>query len=102
MELDEIMINIKSILEEMHLSNNDQWDKDYPQSKDFTEDIADGNLYVYEDEYNIICGLICIDFNEPAEYQGPNWSSDEKSMVVHRMTVSVNCRGRGIGTGLMK
>lgn len=100
-DLDNIMEIIKKTVEEMNSYNNYQWDENYPQSKDFANDIEKGDLYV-KDINGQVAGFICVNYVEPEEYNGLNWSSDEVCMVIHRMAVNFNCRNKGIGTSLMK
>lgn len=97
----EIMQIIKETIAEMRTYSNTQWDENYPQEKDFTNDIKRGYLYVAERESKLV-GFICINKVEPAEYNGLNWSLKEDCMVVHRMAVNPNYRRSGIGTELMK
>lgn len=97
----EIMQIIKETIAEMRTYNNTQWDENYPQEKDFMNDIQKGDLYVAEREGKLV-GFICINKVEPVEYNGLNWSLNEDCMVVHRMAVNPNYRRSGIGTELMK
>ncbi|CAH2213039.1 GNAT family N-acetyltransferase [Tepidibacter aestuarii] len=100
-DLNNIMEIIKETIEEMHSYNNYQWDENYPQSKDFANDIEKGDLYV-DDINGQVAGFICVNYVEPDEYNGLDWSFDEKAMVIHRMAVNFNCRNKGIGISLMK
>ncbi|WFD08903.1 GNAT family N-acetyltransferase [Tepidibacter hydrothermalis] len=100
-DLDNIMEIIKETIKEMHSYNNYQWDDNYPKSKDFANDIEKGDLYV-EDMNGQVCGFICVNYLEPDEYNGLNWSVNEKAMVIHRMAVDSRFRKKGIGTSLMK
>jgi GNAT superfamily N-acetyltransferase len=100
-DLDRIMQIIKGTIEEMNAGGNDQWDDNYPQSKDFARDIENGDLFVEETDGKVE-GFICINYEEPEEYNGLNWSSDEKAMVIHRMSVSIDSRKQGIATRLIR
>lgn len=99
-DLNSIMEIIKSTVEEMKTYNNNQWDENYPQAKDFTNDIESGNLYVDDDRGNIK-GFICVNFIEPVEYENINWSSNDKSMVIHRMAVNPKFRQQGVASEMM-
>lgn len=101
-DLNSIETIIKDVKEKMHSINNYQWGNDYPNISNFENDIADENLYVYVGEDDEIKGIICINFEEPSEYKGLNWSLDEKAMTLHRMAVNVNSRNQGIATALMQ
>lgn len=95
-----IMEIINNTVEEMKLYNNTQWDENYPQGKDFEKDIESGDLYI-EVEDNKLKGFICVNYIEPKEYKELNWSSNEKSMIVHRMAVNPKFRNCGVGSKLM-
>lgn len=100
-DLDSIMQIIKETIMEMKLYNNTQWDERYPKSVDFIKDIENDDLYV-EDMYGQVIGFICINYIEPVEYKGLNWSSNEKAIIIHRMAIDSKYRNQGIGTRLMK
>ncbi|MCB2361674.1 GNAT family N-acetyltransferase [Clostridium estertheticum] len=85
----------------MRSYNNDQWDENYPQEKDFINDIQKEDLFVIEREGKIV-GFTCINKVEPVEYNELNWTINETAMVGHRMSVSPDYRRNGIGTELMK
>ena len=87
-DLESIMQIIKSTVEEMKTYNNTQWDENYPLEKDF---VSDGE----------VAGFICLNYEEPEEYLGLNWSSNKKAMVIHRMAVNPNFRKTGIASKLV-
>ncbi len=100
-DLDSIMDIIDLTIEEMSSYNNTQWDKNYPQSNDFIIDIQKGDLYIKSTGKDIK-GFICVNYIEPKEYNGLNWTSNQKCMVIHRMAVHPKYRNQGIGSMLMK
>lgn len=100
-DIKDIMEIIKGTIAEMRTYNNTQWDENYPQEKDFINDIQKEDLYVVEREGKLV-GFVCINKVEPDEYDGLNWSLKEDCMIVHRMAVDPNYRRSGIGTELMK
>lgn len=100
-DLKDIMEIIKQTIVEMSSYNNNQWDENYPQEKDFINDIEKEDLFVIEIEEKI-AGFICINKVEPREYNKLNWTLNEAAMVVHRLSVSPAYRRHGIGTELMK
>lgn len=100
-DIKNIMKIIEETIVEMHLYGNYQWDENYPQEKDFINDIQKGDLFAYEREGKLV-GFVCINQVEPAEYRGLNWSFNEEFLVIHRMAVKPSVRKTGIGTELMK
>lgn len=99
-DLDSIMKIVAKIIEEMSTYNNFQWDANYPQASDFATDIGKGELFVSVREDKVV-GFICINRDEPKEYEGLKWSSNEEALVIHRMGVSSDYRNSGIGTELV-
>lgn len=95
-----IMEIIKATLAIFRSENNPQWDELYPAADVFEADIRNGSLYVYGSES--IEGFVCIDGNQPTEYEGVNWSSDSPALCVHRLAVHPQTRGNGVGGKLMK
>lgn len=100
-DIKNVMEIIKETIVEMHSYGNYQWDENYPQEKDFLNDIQKGDLFVTEREGKLV-GFVCINKVEPVEYNGLNWSLNDEAMVVHRMAVNPAYRKNGIGTELMK
>jgi ribosomal protein S18 acetylase RimI-like enzyme len=100
-DLESIMGILRKIIVEMHGYNNFQWDENYPQAQDFTSDIQKGNLFVSVREVEI-AGFICINQNEPIEYEGLKWSLAEDALVIHRMGVNPDYRNAGIGVALVR
>ncbi|RDY27012.1 GNAT family N-acetyltransferase [Romboutsia weinsteinii] len=100
-DLNNIMKVIDLTVKEMKQENNTQWDERYPIEEDFLVDIEKGTLYVEEVDGEFK-GFICVDFNQPKEYDDINWSSNKESMVIHRMAVNPACRRQGIGQRLIK
>ncbi|WML37479.1 GNAT family N-acetyltransferase [Clostridium sp. OS1-26] len=100
-DIKNVMEIIKETIVEMHSYGNYQWDENYPQEKDFLNDIQKGDLFVTEREGELV-GFVCINKVEPVEYNGLNWSLNDDAMVVHRMAVNPAYRKNGVGTELMK
>jgi len=100
-DIKEIMNIIRTTVIEMHTYNNYQWDENYPQEKDFINDIIEGNLYVSERDGKLVA-FICVNKIEPVEYSGLRWSSGKEAMVIHRMSVNSEYRRLGVAMELMK
>lgn len=92
-DLTRIMAIVQATVMEMHAYGNYQWDEVYPTEQDFASDITQGDLFVSEAEGQI-CGLICINQTEPAVYADAGWTLAEKALVLHRMAVDPDLRGR--------
>lgn len=100
-DLSDIMIILEGIIKEMASYNNTQWDAAYPQAQDFQADIEKQELYVSVRDSQVV-GFICINRDEPKEYDGLSWASKKEALVIHRMGVSSKHRKEGIGTELIQ
>lgn len=75
----------------------DQWQTGYPDYACIKQDIlSQKGFFIAEDK--TILGYLCIDYNGEAAYDNINgkWSASEKYVVVHRMALAENARGKGI------
>lgn len=101
-DLKEILDIIKIAIEDMHSQSVYQWDHTYPSKEIITEDINEGNLYIYKDG-NIIKGFIVLNEYQDKEYEQLNWNyNDGKQLIVHRLCVSPKYKGKGIATKLIE
>ncbi len=102
-DLDGIMDIVGRVVAEMRAEDIDQWSEEYPARADFRADIADGALWVDEEEggAGALRGVVCINREEPPEYRDGAWSRDGASLVIHRLAVHPGCRRRGVGRGLL-
>lgn len=97
-ELDAIMeiINMAKI----HLKEQgiDQWQTSYPDFSDIKSDIDNKKGYVILCNNSEIYGYLCIDFDGEEAYNDIDgkWNTDENYVVVHRLALSKNARGKGI------
>lgn len=80
-----------------------QWTSDYPQREHVASDIEAGRGYALKDESGHVAGYICIDFGGEPAYDSikGQWRSKEPSGVLHRMAISPNYRGQGLGGVLL-
>lgn len=99
-DVNSIMEIVQGVIVEMHSYNNFQWDENYPLIKDFAGDIKKGDLFVAIREEKI-AGFICINRDQPIEYEGLKWSLSEEALVIHRMAVSPDYRNAGVGFELV-
>jgi GNAT superfamily N-acetyltransferase len=99
-DIESIMEMVGKIIVEMNSYNNFQWDESYPQAQDFASDIQKEELYVAVRESKVV-GFVCINRDEPKEYEGLKWSSSNEALVIHRMGVNPDYRNAGIGTELV-
>lgn len=84
----------------MQECGNFQWDENYPLREHFEQDIIEGALYVIEMN-GVVAGLACLNGDVPEEYSKALWQSGGEALVIHRMAVSPEFRGRGFGRMLL-
>ena len=95
-----IMEVINNVVPLLAATGNFQWDETYPNAEAFKEDIANGELWVYEAD-GLIAGVAAITTDQEPEY-ARIWDINETAVVVHRLAVSPQFRGKGIAKLLME
>jgi GNAT superfamily N-acetyltransferase len=84
----------------MRASGNLQWDEHYPNAGVFEKDVAQGQLWVAEIDGQI-GGVAAITTDQSPEYADVGWDIMETAIVVHRVAVDPEFRGKGIAAELM-
>lgn len=80
-----------------------QWNENYPALTHILADITAGNGYVLESEGRVIAYGAVVFTGEPAyEELDGCWLSDEPYVMVHRLAVALDRRGRGAGAAFMR
>ena len=80
----------------------DQWQNGYPSFDVVREDISLSRSYAVEIDESV-CGTFVMMENEPTYdkiYEG-EWLGNEDYIAIHRVAISVRCRGRGISTSII-
>lgn len=98
-DLPAILAITKETVEIMAKEGNPQWDETYPNEQDFRRDILEGSLFVFEENEEIL-GFICLNLQQPKEYQKAAWSQNAPATVLHRTAVSPAHRGKGTAKAL--
>lgn len=98
-DISRIMEIVAATLPIMHSEGNFQWSEQYPTADVFGEDIAQANLFVYDD--GGVGGFVCLNDDQPSEYQGKGWSNHGPSLCIHRLAVCPVQRGQGVGSALL-
>lgn len=93
-DIGKIMEIVREAIALMNGEGNTQWDQSYPLPEDFFRDMDEGTLYVYDD--GEVRGFVCINWEQPPEYEPVAWKSDREATVIHRMAISEQSRGQGI------
>lgn len=78
-----------------------QWNEYYPSVAIFEHDIAQENMYVFEQEKTIV-GCVMLSFKKDAFYNSIAWKTPEKKhLYVHRLAVHPDFQGKGIAQKIM-
>jgi ribosomal protein S18 acetylase RimI-like enzyme len=100
-DVPEIMNLVSRVVPLMRATGNLQWDHTYPNPPVFERDIELGQLWVLEEEGRI-AGVAAITRDTEPEYRNVGWDIDEPAIVVHRLAVDPEFRGKGIAESLMR
>jgi len=78
-----------------------QWTEAYPSEAAFQNDLARGELWVFDSGEGPVASLVLSDFMDP-EYRGVPWSTpDEGARYIHRLAVHPDFQRRGIAGRMM-
>lgn len=105
-DIDQVMIAVEDAREFLKEQGNGQWQDGYPNRDDFINDIKNKRLFVIEDDNNpsIIVGVCALTYYEEAYhhlYEG-EWLTDLPYMVMHRVAIRKDYRGKGYGKRLFQ
>ena len=95
-----IMTVFKHCTEAMLKANIHQWDGKYPTSTIFQRDIEESCVFVIKSDVEIVA-TITLNSQQDEQYQAIKWKYPaEKVLVIHRLAVSPNAQGKGLGRQL--
>ncbi len=78
-----------------------QWDEIYPTGETIAADVAQGSLFVLEDDAGHCVASVALDRTQSPEYAALEWTTSEPALVVHRLCVDPAVQGRGYARQLM-
>jgi len=101
------MSHVQPVMDLISACNSDlrsrgiyQWDNQYPNIEEVSNDQADGALYVaMSSGFNI--GAVSLNAQQESAYQQVAWQFIEPSLVIHRLCVAPALQCRGIGASLL-
>jgi ribosomal protein S18 acetylase RimI-like enzyme len=100
-DINQIMLIVSETIEDLNSENNHQWSETYPTEVNFTEDINNKALYIFE-KSGQVAGFICINQQEDEAYKELNWNCTEPAIVIHRFAVRRSHQRQSIGTKLLE
>ncbi len=101
-DLDRIMEIVNEARAYFKANGIPQWQGEYPSRADFESDIEGGRLYAAENEERVL-GVYCFDLRGDKNYNEifeGSFRLCEKYGAIHRVAVSSDAKGQGIG-GIM-
>ncbi|HTJ29189.1 MAG TPA: GNAT family N-acetyltransferase [Acidobacteriaceae bacterium] len=96
-----VMALIRRVVPLMRAAGNLQWDDAYPNAEAFARDVAKGQLWIAEMDGGV-AGVAAITEDHEPEYARVGWDITEPAIVVHRVAVDPEFRGRGVAEALMR
>lgn len=80
----------------------DQWQNNYPNEKVFMTDIDNNHSYVFFIDNELVAtAMISSDGESTYEYIDGKWITDNPYIVVHRMAVRADLKGKNIASLIM-
>ncbi len=99
---DEIVSLIRGVVDHLNQIGIPQWDDVYPAASDVEEDIRNGQLYIVRAGQKI-AGIITLNQAFHPDYRYGDWRYQGPDFaVVHRVCISPDMQGLGVGTRLMR
>lgn len=99
--LEEICSLMKSCAVDMTARGIQQWDESYPNIELVLKDIQNQNLYIFTDAEAVV-GCIVMDEQQSPQYAQVKWQlNEEPILIIHRMAVSPEMQGKGMGKKLV-
>ena len=103
-DIEKIICVIHEAQESMCANGIPQWQDGYPNEEVISQDIKIGNSYVLVEDENIIGTAYIVAGHEPSyDYiEGGQWLNDHPYVVVHRIAVRKDYKGKGVARYMME
>ncbi|MDQ0352957.1 ribosomal protein S18 acetylase RimI-like enzyme [Alkalibacillus filiformis] len=91
-QIEQLVIEAKRVMKEAGMT---QWGDTYPLRNHYETDIEKDELYVYEDQGEVLA-VACISDQGHEEYEEINWSEQAPFLCIKRLAVKPAARHKGI------
>ncbi len=99
-DIEAILTIFKHCTEAMLKADIHQWDGKYPTAAIFQKDIENGCVFIIKSDTAILA-TITLNSQQDDQYKTIKWKYlAEKVLVIHRLAVSPNAQGKGLGRQL--
>ncbi len=98
-DLEEVMSLYAECTKKMNENGLFNWDENYPDRKTILSNIASGSLFLLKED--VIKGVVCLDENQPAVYEGKDWELADNYICVHRLAISPSFQKQGLALRAM-
>ncbi len=95
-----VMELVRRVVPGMRAGGNLQWNEEYPNAAVFERDVELGQMWVVEIDGRL-GGVAAVTTDQDPEYADAGWDITELAIVVHRVAVDPELRGKGIAAALM-
>lgn len=102
-DLGEIWQIIQYAINSRKADGSTQWQNGYPNQQSISSDIEKGYAYVLTEKQSIMAYAAVIFEIEP-EYEQieGKWLTDQPYVVIHRIAVSIDAKGKGFATKILE
>ena len=103
-DLDSVLGIYNDAIAKFEVEKTFQWTKGFPPNEDsFRNDLINNEIIVALENDSIV-GVMTLLLNGENDYLeiDGNWLNDDKYITIHRIAISKNCYGKGVGSSLMK
>ncbi|MGL5867906.1 GNAT family N-acetyltransferase [Clostridium chrysemydis] len=77
------------------------WTENYPRKIHFEEDLKNDELYVLEDNKEII-GAVCLNDKYDINYNKINFSNSKRALLIHRLMIDGKFSNKGYGKKMIR
>lgn len=97
----EVMYLLQHCIEDFNKNSVYQWNTSYPDYFRLLREVEKGALYMMKTK-GVCIGTITFDEEQEEVFNGVDWNTDEKYLVIHRIAVFPSWQKKGVGRKLVE